>query len=84
MQKDEDNSIWFEVLRRLTKIETNTEGLNEISGIARTALAKSEENARDVEEMKENQKWAWRTIAGIGVTFIVYFVTKVIERLIER
>ena len=80
MPKDEDNSIWFEVLQRLTKIETNTEGLNEISGIARSALAKSEENARDVEEIKENQKWTWRTVAGIGVTFIVYFITKVIER----
>ena len=84
MPKDDENSIWFEVLQRLTKIETNTEGLNEISGIARSALAKSEENSRDVEEMKENQKWAWRTIAGIGVTSIVYFITKVIERLIER
>ena len=41
MQKDDENSIWFEVLQRLTKIETNTEGLNEISGIARNALAKS-------------------------------------------
>ena len=72
MPKDDENSIWFEVLQRLTKIETNTEGLNEISGIARNALAKSEENARDVEVMKENQKWAWRTIASIGVTFVVY------------
>ena len=80
MQKDEDNSIWFEVLQRLTKIETNTEGLSEISGIARSALAKSEENAKDIEEIKETQKWTWRTIAGIGVTFIVYFITKVIER----
>ena len=80
MPKDEDNSIWFEVLQRLTKIETNTEGLNETSGIARTALAKSEENSRDIEEIKENQKWTWRTIASIGVTFIVYFITKVIER----
>ena len=80
MQKDDENSIWFEVLQRLTKIETNTEGLNEISGIARCALSKSEENSRDIEEIKENQKWAWRTIAGIGVTFIVYFITKVIER----
>ena len=25
MQKDDENSIWFEVLQRLTKIETNTE-----------------------------------------------------------
>ena len=80
MPKDEETGIWFEVLQRLTKIETNTEGLNEISGIARNALAKSEENARDVEEMKENQKWTWRTIAGIGVTFVVYFITKLIER----
>ena len=80
MEKDEDNRIWFEVLQRLTKIETNTEGLNEISGIARSALTKSEENSRDIEEIKDNQKWTWHTIAGIGVTFIVYFITKLIER----
>ena len=80
MQKDEDTGIWFEVLQRLTKIETNTEGLNEISGIARSALAKSEENSKDIDEIKETQKWTWRTIAGIGVTFVVYFITKVIER----
>ena len=80
MPKDDENSIWFEVLQRLTKIETNTEGLNEISGIARNALAKSEENSKDIEEMKEKQKWTLNTIAGIGVTFIVYFITKVIER----
>ena len=80
MPKDDENSIWFEVLQRLTKIETNTEGLNEIFGIARNALAKSKENSKDIDEIKENQKWTWRTIAGIGVTFIVYFITKLIER----
>ena len=80
MPKDEDTGIWFEVLQRLTKIETNTEGLNEISGIARNALAKSEENSKDIEEIKENQKWTVRTIAGIVVTFVIYFITKVIER----
>ena len=80
MPKDDENSIWFEVLQRLTKIETNTEGLNGISGIARSALAKSEENSKDIEEIKENQKWTVRTIAGIVVTFVIYFITKVIER----
>ena len=80
MPKDDENSIWFEVLQRLTKIETNTEGLSEISGIARNALAKSEENSKDIEEIKEKQKWTVHTIAGIGVTFIVYFITKLIER----
>ena len=80
MPKDEDNSIFFEVLQRLTKIETNTEGLNELSDVARSALTKSEENSRDIGEMKEKLKWAVHTIAGIGVTFIVYFITKFIER----
>ena len=80
MPKDDKNSIWFEVLQLLTKIETNTEGLNEISGIARSALAKSEENSRDIEEIKEKQKWTVHTITGIGVTFVIYFITKFIER----
>ena len=77
MQKDDENSIWFEVLQRLTKIETNTEGLNEI---ARSALAKSEENSRDIDEIKDKLKWTMHTITGIGVTFVVYFITKFIER----
>ena len=80
MPKDDKNSILFDVLQRLTKIETNTEGLNELSNLARNALAKSEENSRDIGEMKEKLKWAVHTIAGIGVTFIVYFITKIIER----
>lgn len=79
-KENDDSSMFIEIMQRLTKIEANTEGLNEISNVARSALAKSEENARDVEEIKENQKWTWRTIAGIGVTFIVYFITKLIER----
>ena len=45
IENNEDTTMWFEVLQRLTKIEANTEGLNEISGIARSALVKSEENA---------------------------------------
>lgn len=79
-KENDDSSMFIEIMQRLTKIEANTEGLNEISNVARNALARSDENARDVEEIKENQKWTWRTIAGIGVTFIVYFITKLIER----
>ena len=79
IENNEDTTMWFEVLQRPTKIEANTEGFNEISGIARSALVKSEENAQDIEDMKETQKWTWRTIAGIGGTVIVYFITKFIE-----
>lgn len=76
IENNEDTTMWFEVLQRLTKIEANTEGLNEIAGIARSALVKSEENAQDIEDMKEAQKWTWRTIAGIGVSVTVYLITR--------
>lgn len=79
-KENDDSGMFMEIVQRLTKIEANTEGLSEISSIARNALSKSEENTSDIAEIKENQKWTWRTIAGIGVTFIVYFITKVIER----
>ena len=76
IDNNEDTTMWFEVLQRLTKIEANTDGLNEISGIARSALVKSEENAQDIEDMKEAQKWTWRTIAGIGISVTVYLITR--------
>ena len=60
--KDDENNIWFEVLQRLTKIETNTEGLNEISGIARTALAKSEENERESKVDVAYYRWYRRYV----------------------
>ncbi|WP_423253612.1 hemolysin XhlA family protein, partial [Melissococcus plutonius] len=47
---------------------------------ARTALARSEENTRDIEEMKENQKWTWRTVVGIGVSIFVYLATTYLGR----
>ena len=79
-KENDDSGMFMEIVQRLTKIEANTEGLNEISVIARNALAKSEENSRDIEEIKEKQKWTVHTITGIGVTFVVYFITKFIER----
>lgn len=80
MPKENDGSSMFiEIMQRLTKIEANTEGLNEISNVARNALARSEENTRDIAEIKENQKWSWRTIAGIGVSVVIYLFNRFIE-----
>jgi hypothetical protein len=78
-KENDDSSMFIEIVQRLTKIEANTEGLSEISSIARNALSKSEENTRDITEIKENQKWTWRTIAGIGVSVVVYLFTRFME-----
>lgn len=77
MEKD-DNVLWMEIVQRLTKIEENTKGIEQVSDKASRALAKSEENEKDIAEIKENQKWTWRTIAGIGVSVIVYVLNKFI------
>ncbi|OQO76917.1 holin [Enterococcus gallinarum] len=74
--QEKDDLLWREVLQRLTRIEENTKHVDSISSKANKALAKAEENEKDIAEMKENQKWTWRTIAGIGVSIIVYLITK--------
>lgn len=72
------NSLWMEIVQRLTKIEENTKGIEQVSDKASQALSKSENNEKDIAEIKENQKWTWRTIAGIGVSVVVYLINKFI------
>ncbi len=76
MPEKNEQDLWMEILQRLVRIEENTKGVDEIASKATIALAKSEENERDINEIKENQKWTWRTISGIGVSVIVYFITR--------
>lgn len=73
-----EQDLWMEILQRLVRIEENTKGVGEITNKATIALAKSEENERNINEIKENQKWTWRTIAGIVVSVIVYFITRIL------
>ena len=74
----EDN-LWREVLQRLTKIEQNTKEIGEISSKATEALFKARNNENDIAELKDSQKWTWRTIAGIGVSVIVMVISKLIN-----
>ncbi len=76
--ENNENSLWMEIVQRLTKIEENTKGIESVSNKATQALSKAENNEKDIAEMKENQKWTWRTIAGIGVSVVVYLITKFI------
>lgn len=73
---EKDDLLWREVLQRLTRIEENTKHVDSITSKANKALTKAEENEKDIAEIRENQKWTWRTIAGMGVSVIVYMLTK--------
>lgn len=72
-----------DVVERLVRIETkldNYEVLREKTEDAKEkadiALSMAKNNEDDIKEIKENQKWTWRTIAGIWVSVAVYLITK--------
>ena len=73
---ENENALWREVLQRLTRIEENTKHVDTITNKANKALIKAEENEKDIAEIRENQKWTCRTVVGMGVSVIVYLITK--------
>lgn len=63
-----------DVISRLSKIETKIDGIKQIEETAITALHKASVNEKDICEMKDTQRWAWRTIAGIILAYIINII----------
>ena len=74
-----DENMWRTIIERLARIEENTKKIDDMSSKANEAWHKASNNEADNTELKENQKWAWRTIFGIGVSVIVMIISKVIN-----
>lgn len=71
------NDFEKEVINRLAKIETKIDNIKKIEENAITALHKAEQNEKDIVEIKDNQKWAWRTIAGIIIAYIINLILSI-------
>ena len=76
---EDEKNLWHEVLQRLTKIEENTKNISDVSAKATEAWHKAANNESDINELKENQKWTWRTVAGIFVSILVMVISKFIN-----
>ena len=74
-----DENMWRTIIERLARIEENTKKIDDMSSRANEAWHKASNNEADITELKENQKWTWRTISGIGVSVIVMIISKVIN-----
>lgn len=74
-----DENMWRTIIERLARIEENTKKIDDMSSKANEAWHKAINNEADITELKENQKWTWRTILGIGVSVIVIIISKVIN-----
>lgn len=70
-----ENEFQTQVLTRLAVIESKIDDYNNIKEKCDVAYTKSQENEKDINEIKDKIKWISRTIAGaiiagaIGVIF---------------
>ena len=73
-----EQSFETEVLTRLAVIESKLDGYKEVKTVAYSADNRSKQNEQDIKEIKDNNKWAFRTSIGAiitsGIGLIVLFV----------
>lgn len=66
-----EKSFETEVLTRLAVIESKVDGYGETKKVAYSADNRSKQNEQDIKEMKDNNKWAFRTSIGAIITSII-------------
>ncbi|MFB5357701.1 hemolysin XhlA family protein [Enterococcus hirae] len=72
-----------DVVERLVRIETKLDNYELLREKAESAKDRADQaypialnNVEDIKEMKNNNKWAWGYMIGLGITIIGYFLTK--------
>lgn len=66
-----EKSFETEVLSRLAVIESKLDGYKEVKAIAYEANTRSKQNEQDLKEIKDNNKWAFRTSVGAIITSVI-------------
>jgi len=61
---------------KLDRLEDVKATAEEANNRAREALALAQENARDVSEMKTNDRWKWGAIVTLAASILGAFLTK--------
>ncbi|BCA86635.1 hypothetical protein EsVE80_21580 [Enterococcus saigonensis] len=74
MPNGSDEELWREVLQRLTAIEMNTKGLDDVAKKANEAYALANTNKDDIAELKSDQKTNRAWLMGILATVIGYVI----------
>lgn len=71
-----EEQAWREVLERLARIESKLDNYELIRQKAEEAYLIALNNAEDIREIKANNKWAWGYMIGLGISIVVYFLTR--------
>lgn len=73
------NDFKIEVLTQLAVINSKLDGYNKTQEIAVQADNRSKQNEADIKEMKDTNKWAFRTSIGAIITSAVGIVFLLIK-----
>ncbi|MEI3626582.1 hemolysin XhlA family protein [Lactococcus lactis] len=73
-----EEQAWREVLERLARIETKLDNYETVRDKAERALLIAQSNAKLIEKMEGNNKWAWGFMLTLAVTVIGYIITKIL------
>jgi bacteriorhodopsin len=65
-----------EIIERLVRLETKLDGFNQYKETATNAHNMAIQNGKDIAEIKDNQKWLWRSIAGAIIAGIIAMYLK--------
>ena len=72
-----EEQAWREVLERLARIETKLDNYESVRDKAEQALLLAQANAKLIDKMESNNKWAWGFMLSIAATIIGYLFTKI-------
>lgn len=78
-----ENKFEVEVLTRLAVIESKLDDFYGTKKKADEAHTKSNQNEKDIKEMKDKNQWAFRTAIGAIITSIVGIVFAIIQNSIK-
>lgn len=72
-----EEQAWREVLERLARIETKLDNYETVRDKAERALLIAQSNAKLIEKMEANNKWAWGYMITLGIAFVGYLLSKI-------
>lgn len=73
------NDFKIEVLTQLAVINSKLDGYNKTQEIAGQADNRSKQNELDIKEIKDNNKWAFRTSIGAIITSAIGIVVIILK-----
>lgn len=75
---DERKKFEHEMIDRLARIEVKIDDVKTIRDTSNQAYSMSLQNSKDIDEIKKERKWMWRTIGAVVIGIVVKAIAEII------